>query len=291
MCNDYDIAESVRLLAHEARVAYGPVPHALAGTAVADGNYHLAGDCFLLRTGEGLNYFYRKGQGVTIERAPGFDFQAEGLWLNGSVYAAIASINGFKPIHASAVALDGKVYAFTGPSGAGKSTLIAALGARGFPMFCDDTLVLDISDPACLICLPGHKRLKLTPEALVLTGAAQEEKVGPAIDKFYALPAAGNVGMLLPLAELIFLEEGPELALEPIMGAQRFARLKDDHYTDRLFELACQSDLAGQFALQGRLASQIAMSRLVRPRDADRFAEFVTLVANHIKAHREGRSA
>ena len=60
----------------------------------------------------------------------------------------------------------GEVFAFAGPSGSGKSTLIAALGQLGLPMFCDDTLVLDLGEPDIVICLPGHKRLKLTPEAL-----------------------------------------------------------------------------------------------------------------------------
>ena len=272
----------MHLLAREARVTYGPVPRELDGMAVSDGESCLRGDAFLLRTGEGLSYFYRKGVGVTIERGAGFNPKDEALWLNGSVYAALASINGFKPIHASAVAHDGKVFAFTGPSGAGKSTLIAALGSRGLPMFCDDTLVLDISNPSQITCLPGHKRLKLTAEALALTCARHEEEVGASTDKFYAQPAAGTIDVPLPLAKLIFLEEGPELELMPVTGAQRFALLSDNHYTAEIFDRAQQSDTASQFALQARLANQIAMARLIRPRTLARFGESVALAANHI---------
>ena len=282
-------ADATLLLAREASVTYGPVPRELGGIAVADGQFHLSGDAFLLRTGEGLNYFYRKGVGVTIERSEDFDPRDEALWLNGSVYAALASINGFKPIHASAVAHKGKVFAFTGPSGAGKSTLVAALGSLGFPMFCDDTLVLDISDPSQITCLPGHKRLKLTAEALALTSAMREEEVGASVDKFYAQPAGGVVDLPLPLAKLIFLEEGDAIALEPVTGAQRFARLSDNHYTACLFDRAQQSNLSDQFALQARLASQIAMARLIRPWDALHFRESVSLAASQIT--REDASA
>lgn len=274
--------DAALFLAREARVTYGAVPRELDGVRVGEGERYLSGDAFLLRTGDDLSYFYRKGCGVTVERGPNFDPRDEALWLNGSVYAALASINGFKPIHASAVAHKGQVYAFTGPSGSGKSTLVAALGSRGFPMFCDDTLVLDISDPSGIICLPGHKRLKLTAEALAFTGALCEEEVGALVDKFYARPAAGSVDVPLPLAELIFLEEGPAIALEPVTGAQRFARLQDDHYTAELFELAQRANPASQFALQARLASQIAMARLTRPWDATGFAESVALAASHI---------
>jgi hypothetical protein len=274
--------DPTKVLAHEARVTYGPVPHELNGIPVAEGEHRLSGSAFLLRTGDGLSYLYRKGKGVTIERGSDFDPQDEALWLNGSVYAALASINGFKPIHASAVAHEGKVYAFTGQSGAGKSTLVAALGACGFPMFCDDTLVLDISDSSQVTCMPGHKRLKLTAEALALTNAAREEEVGASVEKFYALPAAGSIDFPLPLAKLIFLEEGPSLAWEPVTGAQRFARLDDDHYTTDLFNRAQHSGPASQFALQARLARQITMARLIRPRDAARFSETVALTTSSI---------
>ncbi len=64
----------------------------------------------------------------------------------------------------------GRVFAFAGPSGAGKSTLAAGLGQRALPLLCDDTLLLDLSDPPDIWCLPGHKRLKLTAAALALTG-------------------------------------------------------------------------------------------------------------------------
>ena len=39
-------------------------------------------------------FLYRRGQGVMVDRVPGADLSEEALWLNGSVYAAIASLNG-----------------------------------------------------------------------------------------------------------------------------------------------------------------------------------------------------
>ena len=281
-----DLSVGERLLAHETRFTYGPVPHELDGVAVDEGCHRLSNDAFLLHTGRGLSYLYRKGEGITVERVPDSDPCEEALWLNGSVYAAVASINGFKPIHASAVAHGGKVFAFSGPSGAGKSTLIAALGAHGFPMFCDDTLVLDLSATGDLVCLPGHKRLKLTEEALALTGTTREEKVGVEIEKFYARPLAGDFGSSLPLAALIFLEEGPETILEPLTGAQRFAYLIDDHYTTNFFVQAQTYDRAGLFDKQSRIANQIEMARLARPRNVSRFAQSVTLAADYIVSER-----
>ena len=125
-------------------------------------------DCFWFKTGTGYLIYYRKGEGVTVEREPRADPAEEQLWLNGSTYAAIAAINGYVPVHASAVAWRGRAYAFAGPSGAGKSTLAAALGHHGLPLVCDDTMILDTASASQIICLPGHKRLKVKEDTLSL---------------------------------------------------------------------------------------------------------------------------
>ena len=271
------------LLAAEATVRYGMVPRALGGHEMPPGSMLLVDDCFLLRTLSGYGLYYARGEGVTVERDPGADPAEENLWLNGSVYAAIAAINGFLPFHASAVAWQGRVYAFSGPSGAGKSTLVAALGQHGLPLFCDDTLVLDVSDPGNVLCLPGHKRLKLSAQALALTGAAGQEKVAPMVEKFYAEPAAGILSAVLPLASLTFVEQGDLLEFMPISGAQRLARLNDDHYTAELYASAQGGGLAEHFARSAAIAGHIAMQRLTRPFGPARFAEVTAAVAQQIK--------
>jgi hypothetical protein len=275
------------MMQRETRVQYGRVPRRLFGDPLVETSWQMREDEFLLR-GEGDHLFhYRKGHGITVERGERFDASEESLWLNGSIYAAIASMNGLLPIHASAVAVGGRVIAFTGPAGAGKSTLTAALGGHGLPMFCDDTLVLDLTDLNRVICLPGHKRLKLCPDAVALTGAQPQEKVSRTVEKVYARPTGGDVSHPLPLALLVFLEEGPSPLIEQISGAERLARMQDDHLTAHLFAAARQFDRANQFMHFARLAQQIAMARFVRPRDADRFHEGVALIARHIARETE----
>jgi hypothetical protein len=275
------------LMERETRVRYGPVDLERFGFALGPGRSHLEAGCFLLHTPDGLRYFYSKGEGITICREADADVADEHLWLNGSVYSAVASINGLLPIHASAVVHGGQVFAFTGPSGSGKSTMIAALGKLGLPMYCDDTLVLDLSDPDRIDCLPGHKRLKLSAEALELTGADGEGKVGTDIDKYYAEAPAGDVATPLPLVELIFLGRGAAMAIDRLSAAERFVRTQDDHYTAHLFAAARQFDRAAQFEHRARLARQIAMSRCIRPWSLARFHESVALIERHVVKERQ----
>lgn len=271
------------LMERETRIAYGPVPHSLFGEPLPETSWQIRGSEFLLR-GERDHYFhYRVGQGIKVERGANADLSEESLWLNGSVNAAIASLNGLLPIHASAVALGDRVFAFTGPAGAGKSTTIAALGVLGIPMFCDDTLVLDLSDADEINCLPGHKRLKLTPEAIDVTGAAQEEKVSRTVDKFYSRSNAGDVRVALPLAQLIFLEEGPKPAITRVSGAERFARLQgEQHQTATLFSAVRNFDRAEQFAHFSRLARRIEMVRFSRPRDISTIRDGISVLQRYL---------
>ena len=121
-------AEAMALLARETAARHGSVPRALGGIAVPLGHRLIAEGCYLQWSDSGYGYYYAPGQGIVIERPEAADPDEETLWLNGSVYAGVACLNGFLPLHASAVAVDGRAIAFTGPTGAGKSTLAAGLG-------------------------------------------------------------------------------------------------------------------------------------------------------------------
>jgi hypothetical protein len=279
------------MMKREMRVSRGAVPHSLFGDELDEASWQMLGSEFLLR-GEGEHYFhYRKGQGVRIERGADADEREEALWLDGSVYAAIASLNGLLPVHASAIAYDGSVFAFSGPAGAGKSTLVAALGDLGFPMFCDDTLVLDLSNSSNIVCLPGHKRLKLSLDALNLTGAKAAERVSPTVSKCFASPAAGEVEEALPLGQLIMLEASEDCSIAPILGGEKLRELNDDHQTSRLYASARQFDRAGLFGHLAKLSMRIDMWRFRRPLDRLRFREGVELIVKHVANHPGGRSA
>lgn len=276
--------QSQALLACETRLAEGRVPAYLGGAVVPPGQYRLAENAFLLHAEDGTRFIYRRGQGITVQRAAGGDRAAEELWLNGSIYAAVACLNGFLPLHASAVAHDGQVIAFTGPAGAGKSTLAAGLGRLGMPLFCDDTLLVDLADRRHPVCMPGHKRLKLRDDALSLTGAAVAGPVGAGTGKSYARPIAGDVAAPLPLGELIALADGEDFSWQAVNGAQRLALLNEasDHHTHDLFLAATRSSRSGIFALWAWLAGAVPMARLTRPRGAANFDAVLARVAERI---------
>lgn len=284
------LSAAQELLAHETRVTFGTAPRHLDGDGLEPSQLQLLGDELLLRGRGELFIHYRKGHGIVVDQGPGVEEDEIASWLNGSVYSGVASLNGFLPLHASAIAHDGKVHAFTGASGAGKSTLATGLGRFGFPLFCDDTLLIDLSNPDQVMCLPGHKRLKLTQTAVELTGATPCARVASFIDKVYARPLAGIVNEPMPLAELAFLEFGGSRTAARLSAGESIMRLEDGHQTAQIFQSAAQIDRARYFAARTRIAASARMTRLVRLADPDEFDANLAFVAAHITA-REGSPA
>ena len=161
---------ALALLRREAILGEGHVPSEIDGALTVTPTYAISRQALLLTLPNGLRFHYRRGRGCAFARDGGVSDEEVELFFNGSVYGAIAWINGLVPLHASSVIHDGRVYAFTGVSGAGKSTLVSALANLGFAIFSDDVLVLVPGDGARAHGLPGHKRLKLWGNSLKLTG-------------------------------------------------------------------------------------------------------------------------
>src|SRR3546814_15695348 len=88
-----------------------------------EGGFALTADGFRFMTPGGIGFHYRLGQQV-IAQASGPAQEAElPLYLWGTVFGAVAWLNGMVALHASALAIGGEVIAFPAPSGGGTSTL------------------------------------------------------------------------------------------------------------------------------------------------------------------------
>lgn len=270
-------------LAAETSLREGPTPDALENPLLVTPVFTIAADAFLLALPSGLCFHYRKGEGVAFSRPAGIADAEVALFHHGSVYGAAAWINGLVPLHASAVVHEGRVHAFTGVSGAGKSTLAAALTQRGLPLFADDVLVLDGSDPARPMALPGHKRLKLWSQSLELTGLTGDEAVREDMDKYFVQPPLLDQEKPLPFASLYFLEDsGTAPAFRPLAGAERFQRMRGAFYRARYAAAVLKP--AEIYALAVRLGMQTTPQVFDRSLDRDQFGSNVDFMAAAIRA-------
>jgi hypothetical protein len=83
-------------------------------------------------------FHIRFGHEIVVDLLPHADAGVVQTLLAGRFMGYLLRQRGFLPLHASAVAIDGKAVLFLGESGAGKSTTAAAFHSRGHDVLADD---------------------------------------------------------------------------------------------------------------------------------------------------------
>ncbi len=266
----------------EMNAVEGAVPDRLQDALYDSGTYAISRDEFLLRVPNGLAYHYSRDRGVTYTRPETVTDAEVQLFLNGSVYGAVAWLNGFVPLHASAIVHDGRAYAFTGHSGAGKSTLAAALCRRGFRLLTDDVMVLATDGDGKFIALPGHGRFKLWKDALPLTDAEMGQRVRPEMEKFFAHPRTGSHPSPIPVACLYFLDATSleKARTEEVKGSQAFDRIATALYRRGYHSRVY--DKVQNFAMLKKLLDQVPLRVFDRPFAKDKFEQSLDLIEAEI---------
>ena len=119
----------------------------------------------------------RAGRHVIVQWASALANADAASYLTSYVLAFVLRLRGSVPLHASAVAIDGRALLFVGDSWAGKSSTAAAFAVLGYPMLSDDVVRLDATDGGLMV-YPSHSRLKVwrdSAAALFRSGGAPLE--------------------------------------------------------------------------------------------------------------------
>lgn len=139
--------------------------------------------------------------GAVVSALPGDGPRTGDRLLLAQALPLAATLQGLEPLHASAVAVDGRAVAFTAPSGAGKSTLAAHAVASGAGFLTDDVLALELHRDA-VVAHAGPPRASLSPADAAAVAAANR----PALeDGNKLLTEAVPVAAELPLGLVVRL--------------------------------------------------------------------------------------
>ena len=270
------------MMARETRLIEGEVPETLRHARDVTSIYAIAPDQFLLRL-PGMAFHYVRGRGITYSRAHETPRTEVELFLNGSVYGAVAYLNGLIPLHASAVVHEGRAYAITAPSGHGKSTLAAALSQEGFGSLADDVLVLDLSDGAQISCVPGHAKMKLWQDALDVLGLVGDTRVRCGEDKYFVNSSGQGPAVTIPLGGLFVISETTtdQCVINPERGARRGHKVLEALYRFRFASAILGA--RGIFATVSRITEEVPIFDFGRPRKMELFPAGVGLVARKIR--------
>ena len=157
-------------------------------------------------------FLIRDGREVTIDPAPGASERNLRLFLLGSAFGAVLHQRGLMPLHANAVVIDGRAFAFCGHSGAGKSTMAAWFHDRGHPILADDVCVVGFDADTVPLAYPGVPRLRLWRQALEESGRFVDdyERSFDALDKYDVPISSEDRTDPVPLAAVYLLAKAEE---------------------------------------------------------------------------------
>jgi len=206
------------------------------------------------------------GREITVDPAPLAGADVLRLYLLGPVLAVALYQRGWLILHASAVAIDGRVAAFLGGSGWGKSTMAAALQQRGHPLVADDFIAVPVGPLAGaeLRVYPGFPQLKLWPEAAASLGADVEQlpRLHPDFEKRAQRLSGGFAQAALPLERVYVLAEGEPAGIQPLDKQTALVELVRHSYLPQALPA---NDAAGHLRQCAALLAGVHLSRLRRP--------------------------
>lgn len=242
-----------------------------------------------LLTVDGIaRYAITNGSMITVDRDADVADANVRLYLLGSAMGIVLHQRGLLPLHANAVEIDGRAYAFTGASGAGKSTLAAWFYDHGYRVIADDVCAISFDPDQVPMVAPGLPRLRLWREALEWSGrdAAGFERSyagDDSWDKFdVPLSRQEAVPEAVPLGGICVLATGEGLSITTLQGIEATEAMFANTY--RGAHVPAVGDVGLHWQSCVRLALHTPIFQLVRKWGLDRLGEDVEALVAHIRS-------
>ena len=208
------------------------------------------------------------------------------IFLFGPVWATLCHQRGMLPLHASAIATSRGIIAFAGHSGAGKSTTSALLSSLKYELVTDDILPISFNRDFVPGAWPYLRRLKLKSDAISHLALVPTEQVSETIDneKWFVRPRLGASDRWNRLDRVYILDFDPRVSsvtIDRISGAEAVFALVDQTY--HFHFISSSGQFGDHLATCAKLASQVAVYRLRRPRSISVGKELESILCGHLE--------
>ncbi|MBA3666256.1 MAG: hypothetical protein H0W65_00835 [Sphingomonas sp.] len=216
------------------------------------------------------------------------------LYLLGSAMGMLLHQRQLLPLHANAIEIDGKAYAFLGASGAGKSTLAAAFQDRGYRVLADDVCVIRFEDNGRAMVAPGMPRLRLWRDSLEASGrdasAYPRSYAGDETwDKYdVGLPPSATLADSVSLASIFELRAADRFCVTGLGGMDAVSALMANTY--RGYFVAEADGARNHWQDCIRLAKSVPVMTFARPLDFTQLDACVSYLLSAIKAAASGHA-
>jgi hypothetical protein len=267
-------------------ICYGAVPTELAHPTGRGVLYQASANQFLLKMDGVARYLVRNGHEIVVEPAAGSLASDVRVFLLGSCLGALLHQRGVLVLHASGIGGSQGAFLFTGPSGIGKSTLLGELLRRGHKMLVDDVCAVTPDSAGYPVVQPAYPRTRLWADSAskLTVETAGLDRTRPDMEKYERQIPAQFWDQPAPLRRIYHLAttNQDELRLAPLPRIQTFSAVL--HNTYRHVFLDGLEMRQSHFDLVAAVASQVGVTRVVRPSGVFKLVELADLIEQDMGA-------
>jgi hypothetical protein len=271
------------------KILHKKVPKELEGAKKSGVGFQVKPGHYQLNIGGVARFYVREGHEIWIDQKKEIDFKEVKVYLFASVLGGLCHLRNTLPLHASAVAYQGRSYLFAGNSGAGKSTIVAALQKKGMLTLNDDLSPIMFENEEAVL-KQGLTRIKLWPDALEWLGEKRnkEDQIRADLEK-YAHSVQEAIGVdAYPVKSLFILQptiRGKKSSINKVEGKEKLVMLMRQTYRTQLIDgLGLQQN---HFAKCGKLVQNIDLYEVVQSRLDDGLNAQLEMILDHIVSDRK----
>lgn len=226
-----------------------------------------------------------EGKTITFSSCESYNEDKVRLYILGSCLGILLMQRKVLPLHGSAIAIDGKAYAFIGESGAGKSTLASSFVNKGYKLLSDDVVAISLMEENQPFVIPSYPQQKLWQESLNAFGmnSTDYQPLFDRMTKFSVPVQVDFYNLPLPLGG-IFELTGADIEaidLQAIENLHRFQVLHMHTYRRSLIERMHMMDW--HFKICAKCINSVPIYRLSRPTSTFTAHDLVATVLSIIK--------
>ncbi|MDF2903814.1 MAG: 2,3-cyclic-nucleotide 2-phosphodiesterase, partial [Bacillus sp. (in: firmicutes)] len=227
----------------------------------------------------------KEGNKIIVSPIKGYEEDKMRLYILGTCMGILLMQRKVLTLHGSAIAIDGKVYAFIGESGAGKSTLASVFIRKGYQFLSDDVIAVSLSKEGIPYVFPSYPQQKLWQESLQEFGMKTTE-YRPLFEREtkFAVPVKSSfLDEALPLAGVfeLVITENSNISLNRIESLARFSTLFNHTFRQTLIP---RLDLIEwHFRESANILKRIHLYQLQRPNVRFTADELVTNILHLIE--------
>lgn len=271
-------------LVNPIQLSFGKVPDQLKNSPTETKPFSIFNEReFLYHIPEIAKYYISEGKEIIIE-ALSENLTEVLLFFYSNALAAVLFQRNLIPFHASGVKInENQIVLFPAPSRTGKSSTAIFLEKKGYPIFSDDTVLLEVIEGKCY-ATPSYPIMRLWENSIQASDQYETEdgyELRPGMNKFGISLGEKFSHQKMEVAALVFLNSHTDaLSVDKLKTKDVFLHLANNVYRKQW--IAGMKKQMQQFQLISSISQAIPAYLAHRPKSENSFNAFSDAIEQQV---------